>query len=173
MRSLNTRYPIRAGQRPAAWRPLLPAAGLVLLGACAAFAPPATTTTRAYPGIDQKTLYERTVAAFQASDLKVTASDPTKGVVTGVGSVDGDNWAECSKPRLLVMDGKDRHYLIDAEEKDRQVELTASIGGGPQDATLTLDPAFTATPAHPMATTPDCQATGALEHEIFEAVAKP
>jgi hypothetical protein len=173
MRSSNTRYVIRAGWRPASWRPLLPAAGLVLLGACAAFDPPATTTSRAYPGVDQQTLYQRTVAAFQASDLKVTGNDPANGVVTGVGSVDGDDWAECSKPRLLVKDGKERHYLIDAEEKDREVELTASITGGPQEATLTLDPAFTATPAHPMATTPDCQTTGALEHEIFEAVAKP
>jgi hypothetical protein len=173
MRWLSTRNMVRPARRPAARCPILPAAGLVLLGACAASGPPHTTTSRAYPGVDQKALYERTVAAFRANDLKVTANDPASGVITGVGSFDDRNWAECSKPRMLVQDSKGRHRLIDVPEKDRRVELQASVSDRPQGPTLTLDPAFTARPANPMATTPKCHTTGALEREILEAVAKP
>jgi hypothetical protein len=168
MRSLKARDTIRRARRPAAWRPILPA-GLVLLAACAA----SPTTSRVYPGLDPNALHQRTVAAFRASHLEVTANDSATGVITGVGSFDDRNWAECAKPRMLVQDTKGRHRLVDAPEKEREVELQASVSDGPQGATLTLDPAFTLSPGHRMATSPKCETTGALEREILDAVAQP
>jgi hypothetical protein len=149
----------------------LSATGFALLGACAAFGPPETKTSRAYQDVDRQVLYERTGAALRASGLKVTATDPATGVVTAVGSFEGRNWAECSAPRLFVEDSEDRHYLIAVPDKDRRVALQASVSEGPQGATLTLDSTFTAEPSSPMATTPTCRTTGALEGQIFEAVA--
>jgi len=118
-------------------------------------------------------LYERTVAALRAVDLKVTASDPARRVVTAAGSFEGHDWAECSEPRLFVEDSEDRHHLIAVPEKSRRVQLQASVSTGPPGARLVLDPAFTAEAVSPMATTPKCHTTRALEQEIFEAVAQP
>jgi hypothetical protein len=169
---LNRRNLVGAIRRPLALSLMSSATGFVLLGACAAFGPPAIKTSRAFQGVDRQVLYERTVAALRASDLKVTATDPATGVVTAVGSFDGRNWAECSQSKLFVEDSEDRHHLIAVPDKDRRVKLQASVSAGPQGATLTLDPAFTAEPVSPMATTPECRTTGALERQIFEAVAK-
>ncbi len=171
MRWLKIRNMIRPKLQPAAPRPILSTAGLILLGACAASGPP--TASRAYPGVDQQVLHDRTLAAFRASDLTVTANDPESGAITGAGSFEGGGWAECPKPRMLVQDTKGRHRFADAPEKEREVEVEASVSDGPQGATLTLDPAFTVRPGHRMATSPKCDTTGALERAILDAVAKP
>ena len=92
-------------------------------------------------------------------------------MVRADGSFEGRDWAECSEPRLYVEDSEDRQNLITVPDKDRRVALRASVGEGPQGATLTLASTFTAEPASPMATTPTCRTTGALERQIFEAVA--
>lgn len=172
MRSSSTREMGRPVRRPSALRLIRVAAGLALLGACAAPAPPEVTTSRAYQGVDRRVLYERTVAALRAIELTITASDPASGRLTAAGSFDGRDWAECSRPRMLVQDSEDRNRLIAVPDKDRRVRLQASVSDGPQGAALSLDPAFTAQPASPMATTPKCHTTGALERRIFEAVAR-
>ncbi len=159
-------------RRPAGLRLTLSAAGLALLGACAALGPPETTTSRAYQDVERQVLYERTVAALRASGLKVTASDPASGVVTADGGFAGRDWAECSEPRLFVEDSENRHYLVAVPDKNRRVALRAAVGEEPQGTTLTLASTFTAEPGSPMATTPTCRTTGALERQIFEAVAQ-
>jgi hypothetical protein len=153
-------------------RAILALAAATLLGACAASGPPDVTTSRAYQGVDRRALYERTVAALGAMQLKITARDPANGLVTAAGSFDGRNWAECSQPRMLVEDSEDRNRLIAVPDKDRRVQVRASVSDGPQGATLSLTPAFTSKPVSPMATTPECHTTGALERRIFEAVAR-
>ncbi len=173
MRASDTRNMASPARRPTALRRIRLAAGLAPLCACVAHGPADVATSRAYQGIDRKALYERTVAALEASELKVTASDPANGMVTAVGSFDGRNWARCSQPRLFVEDSEDRHHLIAVPDRDRKVQVQALVGQDPQGVTLTLEPAFTAEPVSPMATTPECHTTGALEREIFEVVAKP
>jgi hypothetical protein len=84
-------------------------------------------------------------------------------VVAAGGSFEGQNWAECSPARLFVEDSEDRHHLITVPDKDRRVQLQASLSDGPQGARLTLAPAFTAEPVSPMATTPRWRTNGALE----------
>ena len=59
-----------SARRRAGLRLTLAAAGLALLGACAAFGPPESTTSRAYQGVERQALYERTVAALRASGLQ-------------------------------------------------------------------------------------------------------
>jgi hypothetical protein len=172
MARLNLQNGTASTRRSMGLRATLSAAGFALLGACAALGSPETTTSRAYQGVERQVLYERTVAALRASGLKVTATDPATGVVTADGSFEGRNWAECSEPRLFVEDSENRHYLIAVPDKDRRVALRASVSEGPQGATLTLASTFTAAPASPMATTPTCRTTGALERQIFEAVAR-
>jgi hypothetical protein len=172
MTRLERRNLAGALRRPLALGRIWPAAACVLLGACAAFGPPAIKTSRVFQGVDRQVLYERTVAALRASDLKVTATDPAKRMVTAVGSFDGRNWAECSQSKLFVEDSEHRHHLIAVPDKDRRVELQASVSEAPEGPTLTLAPAFTAEPVSPMATRPECRTTGALERQIFEAVAK-
>ena len=153
-------------------RAMLSLAAVTLLGACAAPGPPDVTVSRTYQGVDRGGLYERTVAALGAMELKITASDPASGRLTAAGGFDGRNWAECSQPRMLVQDSEDRNRLIAVPDKNRRVQVQASVSDGPQGATLSLEPAFTAEPASPMATTPECHTTGALERQIFEAVAR-
>jgi hypothetical protein len=170
MRWLNARS-IAASMRRPRLRRTLSAAGFLLMGACAAPGPSEVATSRTYPGIDRQALYERTVAALRASDLNVTATDPANGVVRAAGSFEDRNWAECSPARLFVEDSDDRHYLVTVPDKDRRVQLQASVSDRPQGARLTLAPAFTAEPVSPMATTPRCRTSGALERQIFEAVA--
>jgi hypothetical protein len=150
----------------------LPAAALVLVGACALSGPSDPTTSRAYQGIDRQILYERTVAALRASELKVTGTDPANGTVTAAGSFDGRDWAECSRSLVLVQDIEERHSLVAVPDRNRRVELRASIGEGPGGATLTLAPTFTAERVSRSATAPSCRTTGALERQIFEAVAQ-
>jgi hypothetical protein len=150
----------------------LPAAALVLVGACALSGPSDPTTSRAYQGIDRQVLYERTVAALRASELKVTGTDPANGTVTAAGSFDGRDWAECSRSLVLVQDIEERHSLVAVPDRNRRVELRASIGEGPGGATLTLAPIFTAERVSLSATAPRCRTTAALERQIFDAVAK-
>jgi len=171
MRSCDTRNMGWPTRRPVALGLILAAAGLALLGACTATGPP-VATSRAYQGVDPRVLYERTGAALRAAGLKITANDPASGRITAAGSFDGRDWAECSRPRMLVEDSEDRNRLIAVPDKDRRVEVRASVSDGPQGATLWLAPAFTAQPVSPMATTHECHTTGALEREIFEAVAR-
>jgi hypothetical protein len=150
----------------------LPPAALVLLGACAFSGPSDQTTSRAYQGVDRQILYERTVAALKASELKVTGTDPASGTVRAAGSFDGRDWAECSRSLVLVEDIEERHSLVAVPDRNRRVKLRASIGEGPGGATLTLAPIFTAERVSLSATAPRCRTTGALERQIFEAVAK-
>jgi hypothetical protein len=164
--------PLASTWRRVAPRPILPAAGLLLLGACAALGPPGIKSSRTYQDVDPQALYERTVAALWASKLNVTATDPASRAATAVGPFEGRDWAECSESKIFVEDSEDRHHLVAVPDKDRRVELRASVSAGPQGATLTLDPTFTAKPVSRMATTPQCRTTGVLEHEIFDAVAK-
>ena len=82
-------HPMTSTRRRVAARPILAPAGLLLLGACAAFGPREIRTSRPYQGVDAQALYERTVAALRASGLKVTATDPASRAVTAVGGVRG------------------------------------------------------------------------------------
>jgi hypothetical protein len=151
---------------------VLPAAALVLLGACGLSDPSDQTTSRSYPGIEGQVLYERTLAALRASELKVIGTDPAKRTVTAAGSFDRREWADCSRSLVLVEDIEERHSLVAVPDRNRRVELRASIGEGPGGATLTLAPIFTAERVSLSATSPSCRTTGALERQIFEWVAK-
>jgi hypothetical protein len=145
---------------------------LLLLGACAGSGPSDLATSRTYQGLERQALYQRTVAAVEASGLTVAGADQATGVITAAGSFDGRGWAECSRALLFVEDSENRHHLVAVPDRNRRVELRASISDAPGGVTLTLEPAFTAEPASQMATTPRCQTTGALERLIFETVAK-
>jgi hypothetical protein len=172
MRRFHSRPVAASKRRLVAWSALLPAAGFGVLGACAAFEPPDITTSHAFQGVGRQALYERTVAALRASGLQIIATDPADGAVTAVGTFEDRDWAECPQPKMFVEDSENRHHLIAVPEKNRRVELQASVSDAPEGARLTLDPTFTAEPVSSSATTPACRTTGALERQIFAAVAK-
>ena len=156
----------RSARRPWIWSP----AGLVLLGACAAFGPPDIETTRTYQDVGPDELYGRTLQALRASELEVTETDRASGTITAAGRFEERNWAECPRQLRLVEDQEERTHLVPAREDYRRVELHASVQGSGQGATLTLDPAFSAEPVSEFATTAECATTGALERQILEAV---
>jgi hypothetical protein len=157
---------------PEASPPILLLSALVLLGACAGSGPSELATSRTYQGLERQVVYERTVAALKASAVTITGTDQATGVITAAGSFDRRDWAECSRSLVLVEDSEERHNLAAVPHRNRRVEVRASIGEGPGGATLTLVPAFTAERVSLSATTPRCRTTGALERQIFEAVAK-
>jgi len=152
-------------------RAMISLAAATLLGACAAFGPPDIETSRSYANLGPEALYQRTLEALRASQLEVTRSDPASGVIGAVGRFEQRGWAECTQPRRIVEDSEDREEVVGARVDYRRVELMASVQGGAEGATLTLDPSFTAEPVSPMATTEECRTTGQLERQILEAVA--
>jgi hypothetical protein len=153
------------------WRAIWSPASLLLLGACAALGPPEIETSRVYENVGEGELYQQTLQALRASELEVTETDRASGTITAAGRFDERNWAECLPPQRLVQDRDDRQQLVAAPEDHRRVELTASVQGAPEGATLTLAPAFAAEPVSALATTPGCRTTGALERQILAAVA--
>jgi hypothetical protein len=124
-----------------------------------------------YENVGEGELYQQTLQALRASELEVTETDRASGTITAAGRFDERNWAECLPPQRLVQDRDDRQQLVAAPEDHRRVELTASVQGAPEGATLTLAPAFAAEPVSALATTPGCRTTGALERQILAAVA--
>ena len=152
--------------RPIGWP-----ASLLLLGACAALGPPEIETSRVYENVGPGELYAQTLQALRASELEVTETDQASGVITAAARFQERNWAECPPPQRLVQDRDDRTRRVAAREDHRRVELTASVQDGPQGATLTLAPAFSAQPVSALATSPGCRPTGALERQILAAVA--
>jgi hypothetical protein len=156
----------------ARWRAIGWPASLLLLGACAALGPPVIETSRVYENVSEGELYEQTLQALRASELEVTETDRASGTITAAARFEQRNWADCPPPERLVQDRDDRTRRVAAREDYRRVELTASVQDGPQGATLTLAPAFSAVPVSALATTPGCRTTGALERHILAAVAE-
>lgn len=142
-----------------------------LLGACAT-APGDSGTSRAYD-MESERLYDRTLRALQASGLEVAETDRRRGVILAVGRFDERGWTECPSSLRLVQDQEERQHMVEAAEAYREVELRASVADGPEGARLTLEPTFVTEPASPLASTEACTTTGALERQIFDAVAAP
>ena len=168
---LKTEATEAAPRQIGSWRGLWPAAGLVLLGGCAALGPPDRETSRVYHDVAPDALYDRTLQAVQASGLEIAETDRAGGVITAAAQFDQRNWARCPNSLMLVNDQGGETQMVDAPEDHREVELTASVTDLPQGARVTLDPAFVTEPVSPMATTEECGTTGVLESRILEAVA--